>query len=59
MLGTDYPKIHAQHIEAPARPFLCEYRHAAYLPHEAAFAIARYHHFCHGPRVRILEDVTA
>lgn len=32
MLGSDYPKIHAQHIEAPARRFLCEYHHAAYRP---------------------------
>lgn len=33
MLGADYPKIHAQHIEAPVRRFLCEYHHAAYRPH--------------------------
>ena len=33
MLGSDYPKIHAQHIEAPVRRFLCEYHHAAYRPH--------------------------
>ena len=33
MLGSDYPKIHAQHIEAPTRRFLCEYHHAAYRPH--------------------------
>jgi hypothetical protein len=36
MLGSDYPKIHAQHIEAPVRPFLCEYHHAAYRPHGVA-----------------------
>ena len=59
MLGTDYPKIHAQHIEAPARPFLCEYHHAAYRPHGAALAIARYHHFRHGPRSLILENIAA
>ena len=36
MLGSDYPKIHAQHIEAPVRSFLCEYHHAAYRPHGVA-----------------------
>jgi hypothetical protein len=38
MLGSDYPKIHAQHIEAPVRPFLCEYHHAAYRPDGFPFA---------------------
>lgn len=30
MLGSDYPKIHARHSEAPVRPFLCERHPAAY-----------------------------
>ncbi len=25
MFGSDYPKFRAQHIEAPARRFLCEF----------------------------------
>jgi hypothetical protein len=38
MLGSDYPKIHAQHIEVPVRRFLCEYHHAAYRPDGFPFA---------------------
>lgn len=38
MLGCDYPKIHASHIEAPALRYLCEYHHAAYRPDGFPFA---------------------
>ena len=37
MLGFDHPKIHAQHIEAPLRRFLCQYHHAAYRPDGVPF----------------------
>ncbi len=43
MLGCDYPKIHARHIEAPARRYLCESHHAAYRPDGFSFSFPAEH----------------